>query len=159
MRIFYALCFSLPLHRGRERHLTFMRKETQQCGWRCLLFSWWWLLSSWWGVFHDLETVLGTSHALFHLIEPTTVCDRVVRSLPHLDTRKLVLKKVNWLAQLPTAGRNKPWDWFHLALLHLPCSSAALTQQVCAHARPRKIVLSNPIKLLCIRAVLVHSPV
>lgn len=23
------------------------------------------------GVFHDLETVLGTSHALFHLIKPT----------------------------------------------------------------------------------------
>lgn len=36
--------------------------------------------------------------------------------------------------------------------------ASALTQQVCAHACPRKTVLSNPIKLLCIRAVFVHSP-
>lgn len=49
--IFSTLCaFSLSLHRDRERHLTFVRKETQQCGWRCLS-SWWWLPSSWWGSF------------------------------------------------------------------------------------------------------------
>lgn len=36
--------------------------------------------------------------------------------------------------------------------------ASALTQQVCAHACPRKTVLSNPIKLLCITAVFVHSP-
>lgn len=36
--------------------------------------------------------------------------------------------------------------------------ASALTQQVRAHTCPRKTGFSNPIKLLCITAVFVHSP-